>query len=349
MSYPSLSDAKKAIAAFPIKTKNMELRSLKRKTNKKAVWAIETDKGKFIMKRVPLDKDRILFMVHAIDFLRSNGVNTPQVIRTRNGEVFTNIAGENYVVFEAVYGRTPDYAKSKDLKKIMEGLALFHKGSTGFESPLGYYPSFLLNERKKNYLERYTRLAELKKEKMNSATLNEFDQLFLNHVDSFLKQGESSLTQFNNKPYDEWADSVHTTINLCHQDYAEKNLVITDKSDLYVFDMDSLTVDLPIRDIRKILNKVMKKEADWNLDVMIKMLKDYQRVNPLTKEQYEILGAEIMFPHLFYDQATTYYYNRQNDWTEQKHIAKLNHMILTETSKEKTLRKFFQRIGEVVK
>jgi Ser/Thr protein kinase RdoA (MazF antagonist) len=48
-------------------------------------------------------------------------------------------------------------------------------------------------------------------------------------------------------------------MTLCHQDYAAENLAIGSDGKLYVFDMDSLTVDVPIRDMWKILNKVMKK------------------------------------------------------------------------------------------
>ncbi len=49
--------------------------------------------------------------------------------------------------------------------------------------------------------------------------------------------------------------------------------------------MDSLTIDLPIRDMRKILNKVMKKRKKWALDVLNNMVRAYQWINPLTNEQ----------------------------------------------------------------
>ncbi|WP_332692528.1 hypothetical protein [Halalkalibacter lacteus] len=52
-----------------------------------------------------------------------------------------------------------------------------------------------------------------------------------------------------------------------------------------MFDMDSLTIDLPIRDMRKILNKVMKKRKKWALDVLNNMVRAYQWINPLTNEQ----------------------------------------------------------------
>lgn len=43
---------------------------------------------------------------------------------------------------------------------------------------------------------------------------------------------------------------------------------------------EHLTVNLPVRDMRKILNKVMKKGTKWDLQLMMKMMKAYQEVNP---------------------------------------------------------------------
>jgi spore coat-associated protein S len=127
---------------------------------------------------------------------------------------------------------------------------------------------------------------------------------------------------------------------LCHQDFAAGNTAIGDDGRFYVFDMDSLTVDVPIRDLRKILNKVMKRDLAWDLDTMLTMMKAYHEVHPLTKDQYAALVAELTFPHLVYGQASKYYEGREPSWTEEKHLQRLHEMILTESSKERVLESF---------
>jgi CotS family spore coat protein len=135
---------------------------------------------------------------------------------------------------------------------------------------------------------------------------------------------------------------------LNHQDYAAGNLAITTNDELFVYDMDSLTIDLPVRDIRKILNKVMKKRTQWDLELMVKMLKAYQEVNPLTQDQYTVLMADIFFPHLFYGQVSKYYQNREKGWTQHKHVSRLKDMISTELSKETVLQALSSRFDEVI-
>ncbi|MFJ8255792.1 CotS family spore coat protein [Peribacillus asahii] len=336
---------KSVIAYYPVEVKNIYLLSFK---GKKAVWSIETDIGELIMKKVPFDEDHIAFMVHAIDYLRDNGIHTPSVIKTHSGEGFVKVDGEYFVVFEAVHGRSPEYKYENELLMILKGMAAFHQASKGIESPTGKFPSFLLTEWKSDLKRRYERLVQLKEQRLQATDHNEFDRQFLLHVDTFLQQCQTAMSMLNNPTFDQWVEETNITKTLCHQDYAAGNLAIGSDGNLYVYDMDSLTVDLPIRDMRKILNKVMKKETAWDLERMIKMMKAYQEVHPLTKEQYHILAADILFPHLFYGQVTKYYEKREAKWTLQKHISRIKDMAATEISKEKVVQDFLTRLDEVV-
>ncbi|MFD0676136.1 MULTISPECIES: CotS family spore coat protein [unclassified Paenibacillus] len=335
----------KVIAYYPLKAGEIYLLSYK---GKKAVWSIQTDMGEVIMKKVPFDEGHIKFMIHAIDYLRDKGIHTPKVYKTSSGEGFVKVDEEYFVVFEAVYGRSPEYEHEEELKMILQGMASFHKASQGIESPIGTFPSFLLTEWKSDLQRRCERLIEWKNRRLAATDKNKFDGLFLQYVDFFLKQGEVSLAMFDHSCFDKWVEETKVNKSLCHQDYAAGNLAIGDDGHLYVFDMDSLTVDLPVRDLRKIINKVMKKLDEWDQELLLTMLQAYQTVNPLTKEQLHILVADIQFPHLFYGQVSKYYDNREEKWTLAKHIERLEDMIATDISKGKVLEDLLVRLDEVV-
>ncbi|WP_141430380.1 CotS family spore coat protein [Bacillus sp. 03113] len=335
----------RVISHYPLEVRQIYLLSYK---GKKAVWSIETNIGEVILKKVPFNKDHITFMVHAIDYLRNNGIQTPAVIKTHSGDGFVKLDEEYFVLFEAVYGKSPEYKFENDLLLILKGMAAFHKASKGIESPTGKFPSFLLTEWKTDMQKRVEKLLAWKKQLSQTKDKNKFDHQFLTLVDTFLKQAQASLNRLNDPSFDRWVDETKVTKTLCHQDFAAGNLAIGSKGSLYVFDMDSLTVDIPVRDMRKILNKVMKKAAAWDIELMIKMMKAYQEVNPLTKEQYLILVADIQFPHLFYGQVSKYYENREAKWPFKKHVDRLNKMIATELSKESVLQEFVTRLDEVV-
>lgn len=335
----------RVISHYPVKVEKINLLTNK---GKKAVWSIETDIGEVIMKKVPFDENHIEFMIHAINYLRDNGIHTPGVIKNSSGKGYVKLDDEYYVVFEAVYGRTPEYKHEDELLLIMRGMASFHQASKGIESPKAKFPSFLLLEWKKNMRSMYGNLIQYKEQRSKVKDKNEFDQLFLKHVDTFLKQCETAISMLDNPEFDKWLKETIKNKSLCHQDYAAANLAIGSDGNLYVFDMDSLTVDLPVRDIRKILNKVMKQQTAWDLQLMMKMMKAYQEIMPLTKEQYHILGADILFPHLFYGQVSKYYQHRDIKWSVEKRNLKFKEMIATELTKETVLRGFLTQLEEVI-
>jgi CotS family spore coat protein len=339
------SVVRKVMSHYALDVRQIYLLSYK---GKKAVWSVETDLGEVIVKKVPFDEEHIEFMIHAIDYLRERGVNTPAVYKNYSGKGWVKVDDEYFVIFEAVYGRSPEYEIEPELFMIMRGMAAFHKASRGIESPTGEFPSFLLTEWKEEMTARHKRLENWKAERTAAATDKEFDRVFLKHVDTFLAYCQASTELLERTGFDQWVEETIATKTLCHQDYASGNLAITGDGKLFVYDMDSLTVDVPLRDMRKILNKVMKKETEWDLERMLKMLKAYQEVNPLTKDQYRMLAADLLFPHLFYGQVSKYYEGREQKWTEQKHNARLKDMIATELSKAGVIQAFLTRIDEVV-
>lgn len=335
----------KAMSNYPLEAIQIYLLSYK---GKKAVWSIQTNMGEVILKKVPFNEDHIVFMIHAIDYLRANGIHTPGVIKTHSGAGYTRQDGEYFVLFEAVHGQSPDYDHEDDLLKILRGLASFHRASKGIESPTGTFPSFLLLEWKADYQIKYERLIEWKEQRSQAKDQSEYDQLFLMHVDTQLEQCQAAISMLHQSCFDQWVEETMAVKTLCHQDYAAGNLAIGDDGHLYVYDMDSLTVDLPIRDIRKILNKVMKQRPEWDLQVMLAMIKAYQEVNPLSKEHYHVLAADIQFPHLFYGQISKYYEKREGKWTAEKHMSRLNEMLTTELSKSLVLQSFLAQLDEVI-
>ncbi|MEX2414946.1 MAG: CotS family spore coat protein [Paenibacillaceae bacterium] len=335
----------KAISNYPLEAIKIYLLSYK---GKKAVWSIQTNIGEVIMKKVPFNENHIVFMIHAIDYLKANGIHTPGVLRTHSGEGYVKQDGEYFVLFEAVHGQSPDYDREEELLKILRGLASFHRASRGIESPTGTFPSFLLLEWEADYQIRYERLLEWKVQRSQAQDQSEYDLLFLLHVDTQLEQCLAAIAMLQQSYFDQWVQETMAVKTLCHQDYAAGNLAIGNDGHLYVYDMDSLTVDLPVRDIRKILNKVMKQRPEWDLQVMMAMMKAYQEVNPLTKDQYLVLAADIQFPHLFYGQISKYYEKRESKWTAEKHITRLNEMMTTELSKPLVLQSFLARLDEVI-
>lgn len=336
--------AKRVMANYPLPIKKIIQLSNK---GKKGVWLIETDHGKVILKKIPAKKEYLSFMIHAIDFLKVRGVRTPGVRKTETGADHVLFNGEYYVVFDAINGKKPKYKNEKELVKILQGMAQFHKASCDIQIPPDVALSSDLEDWKTEYPAKLQKLADWKAERSSSIEMNDFDRQFLRYIDLFSRQGTEALSILDQSCYQQWIEHTRLHKTLCHQDFAAGNLILDDAGKLHVYDMDSLTIDLPVRDMRRISNKVMRKQKKWDIELLIKMLMAYQEINPLTIEQYNVFLADISFPHLFYGQVSKYYGNSEKEWTEKKHLRRFKEVIETELSKIGVLEAFQNRLNEV--
>jgi len=326
-----LEPLKAVLKNYPITIKKITAENYK---GKKGVWWVETDKGLLVLKKMP-DARKVPFLLAAAGHLSRNGVKIPPIIPAKDGALYVLVNHAPYLLSKAIIARNPNYQVPSELKAVMQGMAQFHKASKGFQAPpqadfrshLGTWPQ--------NYAKQ---LQELTDFKTIANGKKPFDMLFLANVDLFLKQGWAALANLKASAYDRWTKQTALEKGFCHQDYAAGNLGLTAAKELYVFDLDSVTYDIPARDLRKIINKVMKKRKRWSADLAARMLSWYHSVNPLVPEEYQVLMIDLQFPHLFHGIVSKYFQGRDREWSQQKFLQRLKETINTEQSKEALLK-----------
>jgi len=329
MSHNGKATLKSVLANYPLQVKSITPETLKKK---KAVWWVSTKDRKFVVKKVPVTRDRLLFLLSASDHLRKNGVNIPAVIPTSGGSLFAEHNGGIYILMEAVDVKAPSYTVPDELALIMREMARFHRASMKYAPPHGVKVRSHLGNWHKYYGEMVSDL-EGYRETARRNSQGQFEKLYLSHCDRFINRGKECLANLEKHPYSNWVKKVSREINLCHQDFAAGNLGLANGK-LYVYDLDSITFDLPARDIRKIMNKVMKKRGRWDPVLAARMLGSYQKVNQFSVDEYSVVFIDIMFPYLFHGISSKYFENREVQWDYGKFVSRLRDMVEVEESKE---------------
>lgn len=317
------------MSQYPLRVRKVRLISDK---GKKATWTIVTSAGTKILKKSPASKKRLLFLIQAIKHLQKNGAPIPAMVTTLAGKDYSeDSSGNCYVLSDAVKGTSPTYHTS-DLLTIMKELGKFHMASRGFQSNYTTDEREHLGRWAQSYERHIDRLESFKK--MAKSSGNEFEKLYLLHADSYISQGKEALKWIQSKNYMNWVNKVTVQKNLCHQDFAAANLIKTNKG-MAIIDMDSLTFDLPARDIRKIFNKVMKKNR-WSSSKAILMLRAYREVHPLSDEECQIIYADLLFPHLFYGLSSKFF-DKRMEWNKSRTLTKLKALINSEKERQRML------------
>ena len=311
-----------------------------RDKGKKTVWQVDPGGRKMVLKKMPSSVSRTKFITDAAIHLIRAGVRVPKIVPTKDQKRFVTVGHLTYLLMELVEGKKPDY--TRDTAAILSSLAAFHRGSLGFNpssrhhcrSHLGTWPGSY--QKVKEQLQAYVEYACGRRDK------DAFSDIFLQNSELAFKKIDQAVKKLEKTHYQEWVEKARTQGCLCHQDFTPKNLSMQRDGGITVFDLDSITIDIPARDLRKIINKFLKKEGAGKVKTLKLMASAYQANHPLTKGQWEVVAADLLFPHLFYGIVDKYYLNRAPDWSPGKYVEKLKQSIRAENNKEEIIAQLFE-------
>lgn len=307
---------------------------------KKGVWLISTTNNYLILKKHSNSYKTIKFMIAAVEYLQNRGTFIPRIMKTIKGEKIAFINNSCYVLSEAIIGKNPDFKSSEGIKRIIHELANFHSSSIGFNPPNNCKPKKHLGIWKEKYEYQIKKLKVYYDVEKSNTNHTEFSNLILKDFPYFYDRMNLALKEYDKSQYNRWVKEVENTGSLCHQDFTAKNLIQTASGKIYVIDTDGICIDIPIRDIRKILNKIMKNQGEWNIEIVKDIFKWYHMKNPLEIWQWNVLKPTLVYPHLFAGIMSKYYEKRDKKWTEDIYLDRLEKMIKIEKSIEPIIENF---------
>jgi hypothetical protein len=141
--------------------------------------------------------------------------------------------------------------------------------------------------------------------------------------------------RFQNSPYNRMLAKGEPHWGLAHQDFGWSNGQMG-PGGIWVIDLDGVSYDLPIRDLRKLITSTMDDMGVWDLTWIRGMIDAYHRANPLDQETFEILWIDMAFPNEFYKHVKEIVFNPQV-FLETDLAPILQRVMTTESSKWQAL------------
>ncbi|MCL4440421.1 MAG: CotS family spore coat protein [Firmicutes bacterium] len=254
----------------------------------------------------------------------------PAIYPTNEGKLYQVVDNELFVLYQWIDGKNINMGNPAGLETAIKGIAAFHRDSAGYVPPENCRVSTKLGKWPQYYLSLINRMQEWKQTAQSSAQ-QQLSQVYLENVDHSIMLGEKALKMLEQSCYNDWVVEVEQQKNLCHQDYGDGNAIVTSEG-IYVIDLDGVTYDLPVRDLRKIINKRMASIGRWDKELLQSIINWYCQINPLPKAQLHVLYIDLIFPHGFHDTA-------KNPYRKNKPInaAKLSKAAKHEQAKEEIL------------
>jgi len=275
----------------------------------KTVWKIKTDKETFCLKRLRHSKEKALFSINAQKHMASKGARVPGIIPTLNGEDYVEFQGHLFVLYHWIEGRS--ITLPRDLKIALEALAQFHVDSAGYIPPAECRVSSKLDgmgNYYKSVLKRFNEWQEISLAQPQHPVC----RAFLKEINAMAEVGMDCVKLLERSDYTSWVNEIRQRgNNLCHQDYGDGNALISPQG-VYVLDLDGVTFDLPSRDLRKVIIKIMSGRNCWDREQLKEMLTWYEKINPLDVGKRKVLYIDLLFPHELHDNAKNYFIKKKS-------------------------------------
>ncbi len=287
-----------------------------------AIWQMETDKGSHSLKLLHRYPARSLFSIYAQEYLVNKGARVAPFVRTKTGQMSVEYGGKLWIVNKWIPSLAP--VTKIDLQGSQElcyGLGEFHKHSQGYMSPKEAKKSSRLYRWPKAYQKILTKLGWFKVVAKLYSDLPA-SQMILNVVDKYEQQAREALQRLENSPYSSLTARGEHHWGIVHQDYGWSNGQLGPEG-VWIIDLDGVSYDLPIRDLRKLITSTMDDMGVWDIQWMRGMIEAYHQANPIEPELYQVLLIDMALPNEFYKLVKEMVYSPSTFLT-----AELNDLIL---------------------
>ncbi len=301
-----------------------------------AIWRVDTNRGPFSLKLLHRPPQRSLFSIGAIEYLVKQGARVPPLIRTKTNEAYVQMGGKLWIANKWIEPLTQ--ASKVDLEGaelLSYGLAEFQRHSRGYVPPPGAQKASRLHRWPKTYERMLTKiqwfriLANLYSEMPAS-------RLLLDVIGKYEEQAKKAIARLHESPYASLVARGEPHWGIVHQDYGWSNGQLG-PGGVWVIDMDGVSYDLPIRDLRKLIAGTMDDMGVWDVSWVQGMINAYRKGYPVDNDLYEVLLIDLSLPNEFYKLVKEIVYD-PGAFLNNELESQLQRLEQVEASKQRALR-----------
>lgn len=294
----------------------------------RSAYKVFTDIGVFCLKRVGHGYRKAKKSYYLMKYLKEKGYsNIAEYYFTREGKALIRDKGVAFYLTYWIEGREASFSTLDEILRCSELLADFHNNAKGFSANKHVKIKTHTKKWRKTFTKCRNELGEFSKHIDRLKLKSEFDYTYRSSIGYFKEEAEQAIRILNCSSYDELCEYYINEGYICHDSYYYQNILIDNNDKLFIVDLESCQFDMPMSDLGKLIRRILsKKRYKWDFDLCRKIIERYCIVRPMSKEEYEILLAMLVFPHKFWKLGKKRYI-KEKKWNENKYRKKLNRLM----------------------
>lgn len=290
-------------------------------------YKVETAAGTKFLGAVHTDPAALILAHAAIDYLLQRGFKgTAPIELTKYGDPFVQVGTTYFYLSPWIKGKELQLEKVSYLQEAVITLARMQLAARGFVPPPGVQSRERWFSWQQLFRERLSELehcGEIAGERDLSAG---FDSLFVAELPHFIEQGLCALEWLEQGSYLQVAEEARRQGGICHRDFVGRNLLRTRRKEIYVVNFEHCRLDLNLFDLARLILRALPY-YHWDGDLAVALLRLYQELIPLRREEMIILLSYLYFPHRMWRLARRCYLEEA---AEEDAFSSLQELLLAE-------------------
>lgn len=300
--------------------------SVKRYQYIRSSYFLDTNKGRFTLRKVDLTKEQIGFSYEVDAHLNQDHFNSlNSIYGTKKKAPYALLGDETYVMQTYKPCEETDFKDYNDLKEIVLVLAKFHKQATNIESQIRQPEEVKMKNIYEYYLKRQSENNKLKKNIVTLKQKSNFEFMFLEECDVYRRLEEMALKNIDYDLSCRLIQNVRDKKEVAHKDFTYHTVNKTQDQEYIISQIDVCNYDIQILDLAQILCKIMQKN-DWNKKILYSLIQEYDKERTISQDEMRLLKFLMTYPDK-YNSICLKYMSSKRRWNysmfEQKWLSML--------------------------
>lgn len=291
-------------------------------------YFLDTNKGKFTLRRVDLTKEQIGFSYEVDTHLnqyRFDRLNS--IYGTKKKTPYALLGDETYIMQTYKPCEETDFKDYNDLKGIILVLARFHKEATHVDSQIRSPEAIKMKNIYEYYLKRQSENNKLKKNMVTLKQKSNFEFMFLEECDVYRRLEDMALKNIDYDLACRLIQSVRENKQVAHKDFTYHTVNKTAEKEYIISQLDVCNYDIQILDLAQILSKIMQKN-DWDKQILYNLIQEYDKKRTISPDEMRLLKFLMTYPDK-YNSICLKYMSSKRRWNysmfEQKWMNMLSY------------------------
>ena len=282
-----------------------------------------TSQGLLILREFHGSEKKLKKQQELLLHLKECGMNTDYFLQNTQESLVSKDKDQMAFTLQHWYeGRECDTKSRDDIIKSVRTLARLHILMK--MEPVEEYRERSLRD---EYLRHNQELRKIRKFIRKKGASSVFEKDYLASVEWFLQRAQYAVELLDETEYDSLREKVWREGQVCHGEYNQHNVLMLKGEDetAAVTNFGHWNFDIQMADLYCFMRKILEK-YNWNLNLAQEMLREYHRIRPISKAEWQNLRVRFTYPEKYWKLAN-YYYSHKKVWISEKNVEKLQNLI----------------------